>query len=422
MLESNSHREELLKSAVGDVQATASEIEDIYPCTPVQESLMALSIQKPGTYVARYVYRIPVGVDLARFCNAWEMTVRAHPIFRTRIIERAPLGMFQIVLKSGIKLETAQSVRAYLASDMEKSMQFGTQLIRAGISGFSQEASNAWFVITIHHALYDDWGLRVVLNDLERAYLGSNLQIRPFKSFVQYCLRARAPESENFWRLELANMNATIPWTVPSARYIPSATMLLERAIKHKSGDDQNLTSAMVKAGWSLVLSQYTDATEVLFGVTSTGRQGHIPGLDVMSGVSIATTPLRTHVSPDMTVKDLVGKVFDQELRLLPHEHFGLSAISHLSADTAAACKFTCLLVMQPHAIIKSSILHEVTEEQDLQNHSTFGTYPLTLVCNQAADFIKVQAVYDQHIIPSTQMNLILDQFAHIMSEVTATS
>lgn len=234
---------------------------------------MALSLQKPGTYVARYVYDIPNSVDLGKLSKAWETTVRAHPILRTRIMDKSPQGMLQVVLKNCSKLETAESLEGYLASDMENTMQLGTPLIRIAISGFSGEAKKGWFVITIHHALYDDCGLRVVLDDFEKAYLGA-LTVRPFKDFVQYCLRARTTESEDFWRSELADMNATFPWAPPSANYRPSATMSMERWINIQGQDNQESMSAFIKAGWSIVLSQYADSDEVLFGVTPTGRGG----------------------------------------------------------------------------------------------------------------------------------------------------
>jgi hypothetical protein len=84
------------------------------------------------------------------------------------------------------------SVKAYLDMDVRKGyMGLGTPLIRAGLGGFSTAAGGRgkgekpWFVITIHHALYDDWGLQVVLQDLERAYLGATLPDRPFSQFVR---------------------------------------------------------------------------------------------------------------------------------------------------------------------------------------------------------------------------------------------
>jgi non-ribosomal peptide synthetase component F len=143
-------------------------------------------------------------------------------------------------------------------------------------------------------------------------------------------------------------------------------------------------------------------------------------GLEGMSGVTIATTPFRARIRPEMTVKEMVDDAYAREIRQLPYEQVGLSAISRLGDDAAAACRCNCLIVMQPDALVKSRILSDVTDAQGLQNYSTFGTYALTLVCNQASGSVRVQAVYDDSVVSPSQMSQIFDQFAHILWQVTA--
>lgn len=42
------------------------DIEDVYPCTSIQEGLIALSNKQPGAYVAQNIYRLP-SLDIGRF-------------------------------------------------------------------------------------------------------------------------------------------------------------------------------------------------------------------------------------------------------------------------------------------------------------------------------------------------------------------
>ncbi|KAE8131035.1 hypothetical protein BDV38DRAFT_289094 [Aspergillus pseudotamarii] len=65
--------------------------------------------------------------------------------------------------------------------------------------------------------------------------------------------------------------------------------------------------------------------------------------------------------------------------------------------------------------------LCETTEddvEDNLENHDTFGTYPVTLVIEPAGNSVSVQAVYDHHIVPDCQMKRLLQQRSHIMKWV----
>jgi superfamily I DNA and/or RNA helicase len=46
-------------------------ISDIYPCSPLQEGLITLSIEQHGAYVAQNVLRLSGKLDIAKFKAAW---------------------------------------------------------------------------------------------------------------------------------------------------------------------------------------------------------------------------------------------------------------------------------------------------------------------------------------------------------------
>ncbi|KFZ18629.1 hypothetical protein V501_01109 [Pseudogymnoascus sp. VKM F-4519 (FW-2642)] len=418
LLEGDDVQEEILQVAAEQCKIERDQIEDIYPCTSVQEGLIALSIKNPSTYVARYVYAVPQNVDLEKFKAAWDATVNAHTILRTRIVQKESAGTFQVVLRGGVEWETSNNLQVYLAKDRKKQMQLGTPLIRVAIVENAENSGKKYFVLTLHHALYDDWGLRIVLGGIEKAYLQNNLQRQAFNRFTAYSLSSRSSVSEDFWRSELANMSASVFPTLPSNTYRPAATMSLERLIQLGTMPDPRFTSTIVKLGWSILLSQYTDSDEVVFGVTTTGRDGNMPGIEAMSGVTIATIPFRVQLESDQRVEDALHRVREQETRMIPFEQLGLHTISHLGPDAAAASQFQCLLVMQPEPHPDSDLFHEVTQEQNLSNHATFGTYALTLVCNLDTCAVGLQAVYDKDVVPEKQMQWMLDQFAHILRRV----
>ena len=60
-------------------------IEDAYPCSALQEGLMALAVKQPGSYIAKFAYRLPGHVNLAHFRTAWERTLALCGNLRTRI-------------------------------------------------------------------------------------------------------------------------------------------------------------------------------------------------------------------------------------------------------------------------------------------------------------------------------------------------
>src|SRR5699024_7958612 len=73
---------------------------DAYPCTALQEGLMALSVKQPGSYIARFSYQLRSDVSVAAFKQAWNEVVQACSILRTRIIRLPQGGSVQVVLQS----------------------------------------------------------------------------------------------------------------------------------------------------------------------------------------------------------------------------------------------------------------------------------------------------------------------------------
>lgn len=67
-------------------------IEDVYPCTPLQKGMMALSMLKPGVYIEQHVYTIPESWDATAFQTAWHTVAVSNPILRTRIVQTEECG------------------------------------------------------------------------------------------------------------------------------------------------------------------------------------------------------------------------------------------------------------------------------------------------------------------------------------------
>ncbi|KAL2273327.1 hypothetical protein FJTKL_04790 [Diaporthe vaccinii] len=64
------------------------DVEDIYPCTPLQQGLLAVSIRQPGTYVVSRIWRLGRQVNEEAFQEAWGLTIGSNEILRTSIAEQ----------------------------------------------------------------------------------------------------------------------------------------------------------------------------------------------------------------------------------------------------------------------------------------------------------------------------------------------
>ncbi|OGM40736.1 hypothetical protein ABOM_011048 [Aspergillus bombycis] len=397
---------------------TEDDVEDVYPCTIVQEALVALSVKNPRTYVARYVYRLKDGITFNRFHAAWDATVRAHPILRTRVLQLGSQGAMQVVLRQGIECQRSSDLQQYLVDDCAKETPLGAPLVRAGFIQREEPTSPAYFVITLHHALYDDWSLALILKHIEAAYAEQRAPDQFFSRFSSYCMDASNETAAQFWRNELSRMNPTSFPALPAESYTPAATKSLIQTTEFDEFMTFDGLSTTVTMAWAILICRHTASEEVVFGVTDTGRRATMPGVELMSGPTIATFPFQVLVVDSQPVSDCWNQLHARRAEMVPHEQFGLSQMRMLSPEAAAACKFQSLIVLQPKRRDDYSLFAEVTHDQNLENHATFGTYPITLVVEPAGNSVSVQAVYDHNIVHDAQMKWLLQQHSHIMKWV----
>jgi hypothetical protein len=89
---------EIRKLAVVDCNIEDNQIEDIYPCTPLQEGLVAISSKNPRMAKAQFVCELKPETDITLFKAAWEQVMKSNDILRTRFITHPKHGTLQVVI------------------------------------------------------------------------------------------------------------------------------------------------------------------------------------------------------------------------------------------------------------------------------------------------------------------------------------
>ncbi len=290
------------------------QIEDIYPCTPLQEGLMALTATHSAAYVLRDIYTLPAGTDVGRFKAAWAAVVRRNSILRTRVVFVDGLGSYQVVLDKRLKWQSglgSESVDAYLARDRATTMSYGTPLARWALLE-DKSTNTTKFVWSIHHALYDGFSVDLTLEAVDHAYRHNNTsqpELRPFVEFIRFLEETDRDAEKKYWTQQLEGTEA-VPFPPPSAPGHQSRidttrtySMTLQKNSGKKGRKTAGLTTASVlKAAWSIVLSRISDSSDVIFGVTQFGRDVDLADADLINGPTIATVPVRVRVDAETPV------------------------------------------------------------------------------------------------------------------------
>ena len=429
-------------SLIGDWQAdeakkTAAElcgmavddIEDVYPCTPLQEALMALSAKVREAYVAQRVVKLENADMASRLENAFNVATRDSAILRTRIVQVPNHGLIQVLLNTPIAWHRGTDVDAYLVQDREETMDLGKPLVRYAM--ITTATGEYQFVLSMHHALYDGWSMPMVVDRINAAYKDAPLPPSPhFREFIRYLKDLDRTTGEAYWREKLHGATGPQFPMLPWPSYQPRAESLLEHYVPITRHPASTATVATILRGaWAFVASEYTASRDVVFGETLTGRNAPIAGAELIEGPMITTVPIRAQIDLSESVSSYLDTVQTQTAEQIPHEHIGLQHIRRLSPDALQACELRTGLVLhptaddpleRPDAELPASRLVPAGDEEAAQEALKFNTYALMLVCSLDPKGFLIMASFDSKTVDVPTMDVVLRQLGSVVQQFCA--
>lgn len=417
-------KDECIDIAAAKCDVDSAAVSDIYPCSPLQEGLMVLSMRSPGAYVTQRTYKLPQDVDIRRLQKAWEATVAANPILRTRIIPTEAHGSMQVV--ANVDLEWTREtldLKTFLSLD-RPAMGYGARLCHQTLV-FDGQAT--FLVFTLHHSIYDGFTWELILSDLKEAYEDGSVTTSrtPFTSFVKHIESIRTdPAAEEFWKANLAGaVAANFPISMPADNqqiFAGNSTLHFDTEVELSWYSGSITLATLLRAAWAFLISHYTNSDDVSFGETLSGRTAPVGGIETVTGPTIVTVPTRIRIKDDMTVYEYLNNVHAASVAMMPFEHLGLQNIRRISSDSQEACNFQSLLVIQPpkkpstHTIGNKGLRLELESE----NLSMTETFCLSMECQQTSHGVSLSAVYDQSAISSWDIRWILYHFSQSIKKL----
>ncbi|EEU43520.1 uncharacterized protein NECHADRAFT_82887 [Fusarium vanettenii 77-13-4] len=397
-----------------------SDIEDVYPCTPTQEALMASTVRQPGAYIDHSMFSISSSTDVHKLRASWDIVHQSNPILRTRICS-AVMGdrvqMVQVVTRCPSE---------WIDSDSESlEMGLGTSLMR-----FRLRPSEQGFIFEFwrHHSIFDGFSSKALWQDLEHAFTSSTPpKARPsYRNFVNFVQGEDDEEAASFWQTQLEGHQREAFPALPSPDYAPEAHSATSQTLENTlswTSDCPFSFATVARAAWAVILgmrSRTSDANkDICFAATVSGRTAPLEGIEDIVGPTITTTPVRLQFNLDDTVSGLLEHVHHQSLSMLPFEHFGPGRIRDISSSARDACASVNLLVVQPSQLADGTLplgLQRMVEEEAVDGLSEpFG---LVMECshNPTIDQLTVSAAYDGSLLTAPEVGHILQQFQQMIA------
>ncbi len=332
-----------------------------YPLTSMQKGMVLASMRaaRSRLYVLQMVCELAEPPDVPLLKRAWSRVAQRHPALRSRI-ETADGQFRQCALENPEycwqELDWSDLPRAeqrekwdeFLRQDRERGFDFAAGVpARFAVLHTSDRSSTLLW--TIHHVLVDGGSSRIVWEEWLATYdglvQGQEVPLEEpvaFRHYLEWLEQRDWTAAEHYWRDRLAGLSQTDYVTErlrqagalaggAFAKESVSLTEELTRGLEGFAESHKVSVSTLVLGAWALLLSRYSGRTDVVFGVTGSGRAGSLPEARRIVGSLINTLPLRIAVPPDAPLPEWLKQIRAHWKATRPHEHTPLELVREWS-------------------------------------------------------------------------------------------
>ncbi|MGH3675905.1 MAG: amino acid adenylation domain-containing protein, partial [Mycobacterium sp.] len=323
-------------------------IEDVLALSPLQQGLYSMAAltdheddADPYTIAMAADITGALDVGLLRRCTA-SMLVR-HPNLRASFF-RGNLSRPVQVIPTDVELpwRTVAATPEQVESLEAEERRQGFDLERGPVIRFLliELPGPRWrLVVVAHHIVIDGWSLPLFISELISLYRAEGditalpPPPRPYRDYIGWLAGRDQDASRELWRRHLADIDGSTLLTpaltgAEPPRGIPTITELTLDADATRRLTDaaraRGVTlNTIVQIAWATMLSAFTDRSDVVFGVTVSGRPGEISGVESMVGLFINTVPLRVRLDPSAPVGEQCLALQREAAALRDHGYLG---------------------------------------------------------------------------------------------------
>jgi non-ribosomal peptide synthase protein (TIGR01720 family) len=317
------------------------DIEDVYPCTPMQERILNHQTESAWSYNVQNVWKVGVAAAGAPRADcleaAWQQVVDRHPALRTifppsdgalgrshQVVLRrqyANVEIFHTALDDGATLELLTELPALRFSPLAAVHQ---------LTICTSATGSVYMKLQISHAVIDGFSFLVVLRDIQLAY---STQLTPgpgpsYRHFVNHTVRGRHGESRAYWERYLSGLSPCILPVSTSKRDSGGDLRSVEVPLAGMAGDLYELSRRLeltvaniFMVAWALVLHHTLSRSDVVFGYLVAGRDVPVDGVEDAVGLYINLIPCHISISHTNSLQDLLEAVREDFVSSLPHQH-----------------------------------------------------------------------------------------------------
>ncbi|TRX97992.1 hypothetical protein FHL15_001202 [Xylaria flabelliformis] len=424
------------------------EIESMYPCSPMQEGLMASLLRdlgKSSAYNQTFLLKVTPGqgrvIENEQVAETWRRMVQTHAILRTVFVESEAGEYVQVVLrqtnpviliKEDVSEEDLRNTLFESENQSLKSPLSGVPLHRIMVCKTTDKST--YVLLTKSHLLTDGASTQILIRDLADGCDGVTGTYREpqnyYLNYVRYVASQPADLVKSYWG---AYLDSAVTCNFPRLSFKhddpdttvshSSASLKLhapEADVRRLCRTHDLTVPSLFQLAWGLVLKTYLNSEHVLFGLLSSGRDLPVAGIQEVVGPVASMLVMKSEIRSDMKAVE-VAKGFQADyIEHLSRQTLSLSQIRHAARhDGNQPPSFNTILNIQKSEASKDPSRAERTQVKFVKSIDT-TEYGLAMTVMDGQSEYELFLEYERGFISSRQADAIVSAFAAAVKSIIA--
>ena len=440
-----------LASVLRQVEADGNEVEAIHPLIAVQPALLreTLASGSMAMWRTQVVLEIKGTLDPESLREAWRRVLRGQPLLRSCFAWSDLAEPVQVVRRQldipwqridGSELgDGPEALRRLCARLAEEELPLNrAPLMQLLLLRWAEDRHT--LVFDSHHLLADGWSLGVIMRDLATALVdqqrGRESRSASPGVYERY-LRWRADldlePSRQFWAQTLGGLDGPTPMPAEALELGGTtagghghASLDLNAAATARiraAAEAARVTAAtLLDAAWALVLQRHSGRADVVFGMTVSGRDVPVPGVETLVGHFIDFLPLRLRAPGEGEVLSWLREVQTVRSEAIRHQHLGLREIQACAGLPVEQPLFRSFVVFENYPL-ELNLFEATGLTVTMRSGASHAShFPLAVGAMPKGDRLTLFLNYDRQRFEQEAMNTLAEELGHTLEELCLAS
>ncbi|NBI30069.1 non-ribosomal peptide synthetase [Chengkuizengella marina] len=337
--------------------STKLEIKSVYNLSPMQEGMLFHSLLNPDSpaYYEQLSCTINGTINVQILEQSFNLLIEKYDILRTNFMYENIQKPKQIVFKKRKinitfkdishmdELQQKNEIDHYKKNDKNKSFNLSRDFLLR-MSVFKKSEREYVLIWSYHHILMDGWGLQTIVQEIFETYhqLKRNLpvvleDVPVYSDYIKWLDQQDHDQARLFWNSYLKNYDtkAMLPKNnVDHKQELYHQEETIIKLDKIRTEKLQNIAkkykvtlNVLLQASWGILLSQYNNTRDVVFGMVTSGRPAEIENIEKMIGLFINTIPVRINYKNKSTFDQLIKQIQETSIEKKNVDFFPLAEI-----------------------------------------------------------------------------------------------